>query len=134
MSLRAYTRLDSGVAVVELDGRIMLGDGARVLRETVEQVLDAGHKNVLLDLEGVDYIDSAGLGELVGCNKLARSRGANMKLVHLQKKIKGLLQITKQSRSSKLSRTKMRRSSRSALRTRHKPSCASANILSVLPR
>ena len=95
MTLRAYTRLDSGVAVVELDGRIMLGDGASLLRETVEQALDAGHKNVLLDLEGVDYIDSAGLGELVGCNKLARSREANIKLVHLQKKIKGLLQITK---------------------------------------
>jgi len=95
MSLRAYTRLDSGVAVVELDGRILLGDGASFLRETVEQVLDAGHKNVLLDLEGVSYIDSAGLGELVACNKLAHSRGANIKLVHLQKKIKDLLQITK---------------------------------------
>lgn len=95
MSLRAYTRLDSGVVVVEFDGSITLGEGSSLLRETVEQALDAGHKNILLDLEGVGYIDSAGLGELVGCNKLADARGASIKLVHLQKKIKGLLQITK---------------------------------------
>jgi anti-sigma B factor antagonist len=95
MSLQAYTRKDSGVAVIEFDGSITLGQGASFLRETVEQVLDAGHKNILLDLEGVGYIDSAGLGELVGCNALANARGGTIKLVHLQKKINGLLQITK---------------------------------------
>ena len=95
MSLQAYTRMDSGVAVVEFDGAITLGEGSCLLRETLEGLLSKGHKHILLDLEGVSYIDSAGLGELVGCNALARSRDASIKLAHLQKKIQGLLQITK---------------------------------------
>jgi anti-sigma B factor antagonist len=95
MSLQAYTRMDRGVAVVELDGKITLGDGASLLRDTLNQAIADGHKNILLDLEGVSYIDSAGLGELVGCNSFAKTHGATVRLVHLQKKIQGLLQITK---------------------------------------
>jgi len=95
MSLRAYTRIDSGVAVIELDGNITLGEGSSLLRETIQNVLAQGHKSILLDFEDVGYIDSAGLGELVGSNTLARAKGADVKLVHLQKKIQGLLQITK---------------------------------------
>ncbi|HYP07730.1 MAG TPA: STAS domain-containing protein [Bryobacteraceae bacterium] len=95
MKLRAYTRVDSGVAVIELEGEIVLGDGLGLLREVVTDALAQGYTNLLLDLEGVSYIDSAGLGELVSCNALADGRGGDMKLVHLQKKIKGLLQITK---------------------------------------
>jgi len=87
--------MDSGVAVVEFDGKITLGEGSSLLRETLDRVLSEGHKNILIDLEGVSYIDSAGLGELVGCSASARARGAGIKLVHLQKKIQGLLQITK---------------------------------------
>lgn len=95
MTLRAYTRLDSGVAVIELDGRITLGDGSTLLRGSIEKALEQGHKSILLDFEGVDYIDSSGLGELVGGNAAAISKGAKIKLVHLQKKVRGLLQITK---------------------------------------
>lgn len=95
MSLRAYTRMDTGVAVIELDGNITLGEGVGVLRETIEQVLAQGHTKIVLDLENVGYIDSAGLGELVGCGKLAAAHQARIRLANLQKKIKGLLQITK---------------------------------------
>jgi len=89
--------MDSGVVVVEMDGAITLGDGSSLLREIVEQILADGHKSILLDLENVSYVDSSGLGELVGCNALARAQGANIKLAHLQKKIQGLMQITKLS-------------------------------------
>ena len=87
--------MDRGVAVIEFDGKITLGDGSGLLRDTVTQAITDGHKNVLLDLEGVSYIDSAGLGELVGCNSFAKTHAATIRLVHLQKKIHDLLQITK---------------------------------------
>ena len=95
MKLRAFTRVDCGVAVVELEGKIILGDGLDLLRELVTGALTEGYKNILLDLEGVTYIDSAGLGELVHCNRLAGKGGGDMKLVHLQKRVRGLLQISK---------------------------------------
>ncbi|HYI93275.1 MAG TPA: STAS domain-containing protein [Bryobacteraceae bacterium] len=95
MSLQAYTRIDSGVAVIELEGNVTLGKGSSLMRDAIHDALGKGHKNILLDLENVGYIDSAGLGELVGCNALADAKGADIKLVHLQKKVKGLLQITK---------------------------------------
>jgi anti-sigma B factor antagonist len=95
MALQAYTRIDSGVAVIELTGNVTIGESTAMLRETILQALAKGHKNILLDLEYVAYIDSAGLGELVGCSVLADAQRADIKLVHLQKKIQGLLQITK---------------------------------------
>jgi anti-sigma B factor antagonist len=95
MSLRAYTRAHSGVTVIELEGAVTLGDGSAVLRDVIVKAVEDGHKAILVDLEAVDYIDSAGLGQLVGCNASARARGAELKLVHLQKKIHGLLQLTK---------------------------------------
>jgi anti-sigma B factor antagonist len=95
MKLRAYTRVDSGVAVIELEGAITLGNGLDLLREMVTRALDEGFKGILLDLENVMNIDSAGLGELVSLSALADARGGDVKLVHLQKKVRGLLQITK---------------------------------------
>ena len=95
MSLRAYSRLDTGVAVIEFTGKVTLGQGAAFLRESITQTLADGYRNILLDLEHVTYIDSAGLGELVNCSKIARRQGADIRLVNLQKKINDLLQITK---------------------------------------
>jgi anti-sigma B factor antagonist len=95
MKLRAYTRVDRGVAVIELMGSIVLGDGLTLLRDMINSAIQEGYKNILLDLEEVSYIDSAGLGELVSCNALVDAQGGDLKLVHLQKKIRGLLQITK---------------------------------------
>lgn len=95
MKLRAYTRVDSGVAVIELEGGITLGDGLSLLRDMVSRAIDEGFPNILLDLEGVGNIDSAGLGELVSLNALADARGGDVRLVHLQKKVRDVLQITK---------------------------------------
>lgn len=95
MALQAYTRIDSGVAVIELNGDITIGENAARLRDSIKQALADGQKNILLDLEHVAYIDSAGLGELVSCSAVADGQGADIKLVNLQKKVQGLLQITK---------------------------------------
>ncbi len=83
------------MAVIELEGSLTLGESLPVLREAVLQAVEKGYKAILLDMEGVNYIDSAGLGELVGCNSTADGRGADLKLLHLQKKVHGLLQLTK---------------------------------------
>jgi anti-sigma B factor antagonist len=95
MKLRAFGRVDSGVAVVELEGAITLGNGLELLRDMVTRALDEGFPNVLLDLENVVNIDSAGLGEMVSLHALAAARAGDVKLVHLQKKVRGVMQITK---------------------------------------
>jgi anti-sigma B factor antagonist len=95
MSLRTSTNVRQDVAVIKLDGDITLGEASGQLRDIVRQALAEGHKSILLDLGGVAYIDSAGLGELVGCHAYASDQGAALKLLHLQKKVQGLMQITK---------------------------------------
>jgi anti-sigma B factor antagonist len=95
MSLSAKTRQSSGVSIIDLEGRITLGEATGLLRDTVKTVLAEGHKNILLNLGQVSYIDSAGLGELVGCSTTVRNAGGRLKLMQLQKKISDLMQITK---------------------------------------
>src|SRR3954470_17381555 len=95
MSLSVSTRQSNGVAIIDLSGRITLGEGTGTLRDTVKDALTKGEKNILLNLADVSYIDSAGLGELVGCSTTARNSGGTLKLLSLQKKIKDLMQITK---------------------------------------
>jgi len=95
MSLKSAVAAEGDVTIIRLEGKLTLGEGSGVLRETVRNVFANGAKSVLLDLGGVQYIDSAGLGELVGCYATAQNRGAKMKLLHLQKRVQGLMQITK---------------------------------------
>jgi anti-sigma B factor antagonist len=95
MSLKTSTDIQDKVAIVRLSGNITLGEASGQLRDVVRQTLAAGHKSVLLDLGGVAYIDSAGLGELVGAYATASNQGATLKLLNLQKKVEGLMQITK---------------------------------------
>jgi anti-sigma B factor antagonist len=95
MSLKTSTHFQSNVAIVRLVGNITLGEASSELRDTIRQTLATGHKAILLDLGGVGYIDSAGLGELVGCYATATNQGASLKLLNLQKKVQGLMQITK---------------------------------------
>jgi anti-sigma B factor antagonist len=83
------------VAIIDLDGRITLGEGTGMLRDAVKDALAKGEKNILLNLGAVSYIDSAGLGELVGCSTTVKNAGGTLKLLQLQKKIKDLMQITK---------------------------------------
>lgn len=95
MSFSATTRNVSGVTVVDMDGRMTLGDGTAILRDLIKDLTAKGEKNILLNLGNVSYIDSAGLGELVGCRTSVTNSGGSLKLLNLQKKIQDLMQITK---------------------------------------
>jgi anti-sigma B factor antagonist len=95
MSLTITPRQSHGVTILDCNGRITLGEGTGMLRDTVKATLAKGEKNILLNLGQVSYIDSAGLGELVGCNTTVSNAGGKLKLLQLQKKIKDLMQITK---------------------------------------
>ena len=95
MSLATNIREVDGVSIVFLSGHITLGEGSGVLRETVRELLGKGQKKILLNLEGVSYIDSSGLGELVSSYTTAANQGAKVKLLNVQKKVNDLLQITK---------------------------------------
>jgi anti-sigma B factor antagonist len=83
------------VAIVDLSGRITLGDGSGVVRETVKDLLKGGKKNLLLNLGDVSYIDSSGLGELVSAYATGANQGAQIKLLNVQKRVHDLIQLTK---------------------------------------
>jgi anti-sigma B factor antagonist len=85
----------SGVVIVDLSGRITLGEASGKLRDTVRDLLAKGNKKILLNLGDVTYIDSSGLGELVSSYTTAANQGAKVKLLNVQKKVDDLLQITK---------------------------------------
>ncbi len=95
MSLRATPRDAGGVTVVDLSGRIVLGDGSALLRKTIRGLLQDQRKAILLNLADVDYIDSSGIGELVSGFTAVKNQGGNLKLLHLSKKVRDLLQLTK---------------------------------------
>ncbi len=95
MSMTATTRQVDGVTIVDLSGRIKLGEGSSVLRDTVKDLLAKGQKNILLNLGDITYIDSSGIGELVSAFTSVRNQGGELKLLHLTKKVHDLLQITK---------------------------------------
>jgi anti-sigma B factor antagonist len=89
------TREVSHVTIVDIDGRITLGDETGQLRDTVHQLLAAGKKKIVLNLAAVDYIDSSGVGELVSSFTTVRNAGGELKLLSLSKKVSDILQVTK---------------------------------------
>jgi len=95
VNLRVSTRQVDGVSIVDCSGRITLGEGSVVLRDTVKDLLSKGHKKILLNLGDVNYIDSSGIGELVSAYTTAKNQGGELKLLKLTKKVHDLLQITK---------------------------------------
>jgi anti-sigma B factor antagonist len=88
-------RVVSGVDVLDIEGRIVLGEESNAFREKVKSLLAAGKKKIVLNLAQVSYIDSAGLGTLVATFHSARSQGATLKLTNLGTKFKEVLQVTK---------------------------------------
>lgn len=84
-----------GVTVLDLGGKITLGEESGKLRSAVQQALSAGSKKILLNLSEVSYIDSAGLGELVSAFTTVKNAGGELKLLNLTKRVKDLLVITK---------------------------------------
>ena len=95
MTMKSSTRQVDGVTIVDLSGRITLGEGSVVLRETVRDLLSKGQKKILLNLGEVSYIDSSGIGELVSGFTTVTNQGGQLKLLGLTKRVKDLLQITK---------------------------------------
>ena len=83
------------VTVLDLKGKMTLGEGDEMLKEKINGLLAAGKKNLLLNLEGVPYIDSAGLGEVVRTFTTVSRSGGKLKLLNLTKRIEDLLSITK---------------------------------------
>jgi anti-sigma B factor antagonist len=83
------------VTILDLGGRITIGEGSVQLREAVRRLLEQGNKNLLINLGGVDYVDSSGIGELVSCYTTTKNQGGQLKLLNLTKKIQDLLSITK---------------------------------------
>jgi anti-sigma B factor antagonist len=95
VSMKASTRQVDGITIVDLSGRITLGEGSVVLRDSIKDLLGKGQKKILLNLGDVSYIDSSGIGELVSAFTSVRNQGGELKLLNLTKKVHDLLQITK---------------------------------------
>src|SRR5437660_8303293 len=93
--MKASTRQVDGVTIVDLSGRITLGEGSVILRDTVRELIGKSEKKILLNLGDVTYIDSSGIGELVSAFTTVRNQGGELKLLNLTKKVHDLLQITK---------------------------------------
>ncbi len=95
MSLKAAVRRVGDVSIVDLAGRITLGEGSGLVRSTIKDLVNAGQKHIVVNLKEVGYIDSAGLGELVGSYASVTNMGGNIKLLNPQSKVHDLLQVTK---------------------------------------
>jgi anti-sigma B factor antagonist len=93
--LKTSTRQIEGVTIVDLSGRITLGEASVVVRNLISDLMGKGNKKILLNLGEVDYIDSSGIGVLVSSFSTVRGQGGELKLVNLSKRIRDLLQITK---------------------------------------
>jgi anti-sigma B factor antagonist len=95
VSINLTTRQVDDVSVVDVAGKITLGEGASALRDLLHALVAEGHKKILLNLQNVTYIDSAGVGELVSGYTSLTNQGGTLKLLGLTSRIKDLLQITK---------------------------------------
>ena len=95
MSVKLNTRQVGDVSVVDVAGRITLGEGSSALRDLLREMVGKGDKKILLNLGDVSYIDSSGIGELVSGFTTVTNSGGQLKLLNLNKRVKDLLQITK---------------------------------------
>jgi len=95
LSLKVHKREVDRVEVLDLEGRITIGDSSVTLRDLVRDEVNQGKKKLLLNLAGCTYIDSAGLGELISAFTTVKNRGGELKLLNLTKRIHDLMQITK---------------------------------------
>jgi anti-sigma B factor antagonist len=95
VSVKLSSRQVGDVSVLDVSGRITLGEGSSALRDTLRDMVSKGQKKILLNLGDVSYIDSSGIGELVSGFTTVANHGGQMKLLGLTKRVKDLLQITK---------------------------------------
>ena len=95
MTLKLTDREVNGVSVVELDGRIVLGEESTSFREKLKSLIAEGKKKIVLNMSEIKYIDSAGLGTLVAAHISAKNQGASVRLSNLGSKFHEVMQITK---------------------------------------
>ena len=95
MSLKIDTREVSHVTILDIQGRIILGPEIGTLRAAVRDLVAEGKKKIILNLAGVDYLDSSGVGELVGSFTTVRNSGGELKLLNLTQKVHDVLHVTK---------------------------------------
>lgn len=95
MALKITDRTVDGVSVEAMEGRIVLGEESNALREKVKSLLASGQKKIVLNMDNVTYIDSAGLGTLVASHHSAKTQGAALRLSNLGSKFQEILQVTK---------------------------------------
>jgi anti-sigma B factor antagonist len=95
VSVKLTTRQVGDVTVIDVAGRITLGEGSSVLRDALRDLVSKNQKKILLNLGEVSYIDSSGIGELVSGFTTVTNGGGALKLLNLNKRVKDLLQITK---------------------------------------
>jgi len=95
MSLKIATREVAHVTILDITGRIVLGEEIHSLRDAVRALVAEGKKKIILNLNGVDYLDSSGVGELVGSFTTVRNAGGELKLLNLTQKVHDVLHVTK---------------------------------------
>src|SRR6476660_3643005 len=95
MSMVLNARRLDDIVILDLSGRITIGEGTLIIRDSIQRLLNAGDRKFLLNLTDVDYIDSSGLGELVTTFTTVRNQSGQLKLLNLTKRVHDLLQITK---------------------------------------
>jgi anti-sigma B factor antagonist len=93
--MKIVERQVGDVTILDLHGKILIGEGDDALRDAVTKLVDSGKTKLLLNLAEVPYVDSAGLGEIVRCYTTVSKKGGKLKLLNLTKKIQDLLSITK---------------------------------------
>jgi anti-sigma B factor antagonist len=95
VALQGTRRQLGDVVIVDFSGKITLGEGSAMLRNTVRELINSGNKKILLSLYDVDYIDSSGIGELVSAYTTVKNASGELKLLHLTKRVHDILQITR---------------------------------------
>jgi len=95
MKMTISTRQVGGITILDIGGRIVLGEESTSLRDVIRDLLKNGHKQILFNLGDVAYIDTTGLGSLVGAFTTVRKQGGDLKLFNLPEKFAGVMQITK---------------------------------------
>jgi anti-sigma B factor antagonist len=95
VALQGTRRQLGDVTIVDFSGKITLGEGSAMLRNTVRELVNSGSKKILLSLYDVDYIDSSGIGELVSAYTTVKNASGELKLLHLTKRVHDILQITR---------------------------------------
>ena len=96
-ALHISERNDGETTILNLEGKVLLGEESAALRDAIRRLLDSGQKRILLNMAGVSAIDSSGLGTLVSCHATARREGARLGLYGLSVRINDIMTLTKQA-------------------------------------